>query len=450
MNSTYTLADGTVYSKRKNFCPFSTHPLETYASVIGNEKIERLQSISQQLKGLKVLELNSTAQGGGVAEMLYSSIPFLNMLGIEAEWKIIQGHKDYFECTKKLHNLLQGMKGSITPAIKRIYRSQIEECVSNQIIDYSPNIFNVHDPQPMLLCQYLKKPGEHWFWRCHIDIEPAIRSKNGLLSLINDWIVGYDAAIFSAARYVFPPWPVPKFIIPPFIDPLSEKNRELTKEEIDRVLAKYKIDQKVPIIAQVGRFDPWKGLDRTIATFRQVRKERKCQLVIAGGSASDDPESERILDDIYSKTREDEDIHILNLSLENRLENYMEVNALQRAASVIMQPSTREGFGLVITEALWKGKPVIAGNVGGIPSQIKRGDTGYFYQNPQITAQKIIYLLDNPQVAERIGKRGQRYVQEHFLIVDRITDYLMSIIITMNSNPGRKKLTECVTGFYPW
>jgi len=176
----------------------------------------------------------------------------------------------------------------------------------------------------------------------------------------------------------------------------------------------------------------------------------RSQLVIAGGSASDDPESERILDDIYSKTREDEDIHILNLSLENRLENYMEVNALQRAASVIMQPSTREGFGLVITEALWKGKPVIAGNVGGIPFQIKRGDTGYFYQNPQKTAQKIVYLLNNRQAAERIGKRGRRYVQEHFLIVDRITDYLMSIVITMNSNSGRKKLTECVTGFYPW
>ena len=450
MNSTYTLADGTVYSKRKNFCPFSIHPLETYASIIGNEKVERLQSISQQLKDLKVLELNSTAQGGGVAEMLYSSIPFLNMLDIEAEWKTIQGHKKYFECTKKLHNLLQGMKGSFTPAMKRTYRSQLEECVSNHIIDYSPDIVNVNDPQPMLLCQYLKKPGELWFWRCHIDIEPAIRSKNGLLSLINDWIVDYDAAIFSAARYVFPPWPVPKFIIPPFIDPLSEKNRELTKEEIQKVLAKYRIDPKVPIIAQIGRFDPWKGLDRTIATFHQVRKERKCQLVIAGGSASDDPESERILYDIYSRTEGDEDIHILNLSLDNRLENYLEVNALQRAASVIMQPSTREGFGLVITEALWKGKPVIAGNAGGIPFQIKGGDTGYFYQNPQITAQKIIYLLDNRRAAEKIGKRGRRYVQEHFLIVDRITDYLMSIVITMNSPVGRRNLAECVTGFYPW
>ncbi len=450
MNGTKTMADGTVYSRRKDFCPFSTHPLEAYKSIVGNEKIEKLQGIGQRLKGLKILELSSTAQGGGVAEMLYNSVPFLNMIGIEAEWKIIQGHKSYFECTKKLHNLLQGMKGSFTPEMKWTYRSQMEECVSNNIIDYSPDIVNINDPQPMLLCQYLKKPHEHWFWRCHIDIEPAIRSKNGLLSLINDWIVGYDAAIFSAARYVFPPWPVPKFIIPPFIDPLSEKNREMTKEEIDKVLAKYKIDQEVPIIAQIGRFDPWKGLDRTIATFRQARKERKCQLVIAGGSATDDPESGRILDDIYSKTRGDEDIHVLNLSLDNRLENYTEVNALQRAASVIMQPSTREGFGLVITEALWKGKPVIAGNVGGIPFQIKKGNTGYFYRNPQITAQKITYLLDNPQVAERIGKRGKRYVQEHFLIVDRITDYLMSIIITMNSTSAREKLTECVTGFYPW
>jgi trehalose synthase len=450
MNRTNALTDGTIYSKRKNFCPFSTYPLEAYKSIVGDEKIDKLEGISQQIKGLKILELNSTAQGGGVAEMLYSSVPFLNMLGIETEWKIIQGHKSYFECTKKLHNLLQGMKGSFTPEMKRTYRRQLEECISNGIIDYSPNIVNVNDPQPMLLCQYLKKATEYWFWRCHIDIEPAIKSKNGLLSLINDWIVDYDAAIFSAARYVFPPWPVPKFIIPPFIDPLSEKNRELTEEEIYKVLAKYEIDQNIPIIAQVGRFDLWKGLDRTIETFREARKERKCQLVIAGGFATDDPESERILDDIYSKTRGDEDIHILNLSLDNRLENYMEVNALQRAASVIMQPSIREGFGLVITEALWKGKPVIASNVGGIPFQIKRGYTGYFYQNPQATAQKIIYLLDNPQVAERIGKRGRRYVQEHFLIVDRITDYLMAIIITMNSTSVKEKLTECVTGFYPW
>ncbi|MFC2002118.1 glycosyltransferase [Chloroflexota bacterium] len=450
MSDTSILTDGTVYSKRKGFCPFFISPLESYASISGSDKIERLQSISQRLKGLKILELNSSAQGGGVAEMLYSSVPFLNMIGIESEWKIINGHKSYFECTKKLHNLLQGMRGSFTSEMKGTYVSQLQECASNNIIDYSPNVVIVNDPQPMLLCQYLKRDGESWLWRCHIDIEPAIRSKNGLLSLINNWIVDYDAAIFSAARYVFPPWPVPKFIIPPFIDPLSEKNRELTQEEIHKVLDKYNIDPEVPLIVQIGRFDPWKGLDRTISTYRQVRKERKCQLVIAGGSATDDPESERILEDIYSKTREDEDLHILNLSLVNRLENYMEVNALQRAASVIMQPSTREGFGLVITEALWKAKPVIGSNVGGIPFQIKRGHTGYFYQNPQKTAEKIIHLLDNPRVAERIGKRGKRYVQEHFLIVDRITDYLMAIDITINSRLVRRRPSQSVTSFYPW
>ncbi|MFC1950698.1 glycosyltransferase [Chloroflexota bacterium] len=396
------------------------------------------------------MELNSTARGGGVAEMLCSSVPFLNMIGIESEWKIINGNKSYFECTKKLHNLLQGMKGSFTAEMKETYVNQLQECAKHNIIDYSPDVVIVNDPQPMLLCQYLKRDGESWFWRCHIDIEPAIRSKNGLLSLINNWIVDYDAAIFSAARYVFPPWPVPKFIIPPFIDPLSDKNRELTQEEIHKVLDKYNIDLKIPIIAQIGRFDPWKGLDRTINTYRQVRKERKCQLVIAGGSASDDPESERVLEDIYSKTREDEDIHILNLSLVNRTENHTEVNALQRAASVIIQPSTREGFGLVITEALWKAKPVIAGNVGGIPFQIKKGHTGYFYQNPIRTAEKIIYLLDKPQAAERIGKRGKKYVQDHFLIVDRITDYLMAIDITKNSAANRRKLAKCVTSFHPW
>ena len=450
MSVSSILKDGTVYSRRKDFCPFSTSHLESYASIIGDEKIARLQNIGKRLKGLKILELNATAQGGGVAEMLYSSIPFLNLLGIEAEWKIINGRKSYYECTKKLHNLLQGMKGSFTPEMKQIYISQLEECADNNIIDYSPDVVIVHDPQPLMLCHCLKKSGETWLWRCHIDIEPAIRANDGLLNLINNWIGGYDAAIFSAARYVFPPWPVPKFIIPPFIDPLSEKNRELTQEEIDRVLLKYKIDREVPIIAQIGRFDPWKGLDRTIATYRRVRRERECQLILAGGFAADDPEGERVLDDIYSKTREDEGIHVLNLSLDNRLENHVEVNALQRAASVIIQPSIREGFGLVITEALWKAKPVIAGNVGGIPFQIKEGDTGYFYQNPQRTAQKVIYLLDNLKAAEIMGKRGKKYVQEHFIIADRIADYLLAIDITMNSGLSRGTFAECVTSFHPW
>jgi len=350
---TSPLSDGTVYSRRKNFCPFSTLPLEVYASILGEEKIERLHKVARRLKGLKLVELNATVQGGGVAEMLYSSIPFMNALGIEAEWKVIDGNKDYFKCTKSLHNQLQGMKGSFTAEMEQVYFSRLEQCVRANLIDNSPDVVIVHDPQPLGLIRYLKKPEQTWLWRCHVDIEEAtLRANPGVWNFITGSTAHYDAAIFSSAQYVVSDWLPLNFIIPPFIDPLSEKNREMSEAEIDNVLAKYNLDPKVPIIAQIGRFDSWKGIHRTIATYRRVRKERQCQLVVAGGLAADDPEGERILASIYDETKDDEDIHVLNLSLANRLENYREVNALQRAASVVMQPSIREGFGLVITEAL--------------------------------------------------------------------------------------------------
>ncbi len=445
------LADGTVYSKRKNVCPFSGPPLEAYASILGEDKIERLHRIARSLRGLKVLELNATAYGGGVAEMLYSSVPFLNALGIEAEWKVISGNREYFECTKGLHNLLQGMKGSLTPAMEQAYFGTLETCARASVIDYSPDVVMVHDPQPLGLTRYLKKPGETWLWRCHIDVaEAALKGNSGLWKFVTTSAEHYDAMIVTAAHYVVSPWRLPKFVIPPFIDPLSDKNRELNEGEIDRVLAKYNLDPKVPIIAQIGRFDRWKGLDRTIATYRRVRREKKCQLVLAGGLAADDPEGESMLDDIRRETREDDDIHVLNLSLANRLENYVEVNALQRAAKVVMQPSTREGFGLVITEALWKSKPVIAADVGAIPLQITDGDTGYFYQGPSKTACKVTHLLENPGAAETMGKRGKRYVEEHFLLPDRIADYLLALDMTVNGAGGKKVPAESIISFHPW
>lgn len=450
MTIAQVLPDGTVYSRRKDICPFDTRSLDEYRSVVEEGRIDKLLSLAQRLKGLKILELNSTANGGGVAEMLYSSVPLLNRIGLEAEWKVIQGNASYFECTKKLHNLLQGKKGSFGRELRQIYNNHLLEAVSDNIIDYSPDVVIVHDPQPMLLCRYLKKEGQSWLWRCHLDLEPSVKARNGMSKLLEDWVSDYDAAIFSAARYIFPPWLIPKFVIPPFIDPFSEKNRELSEEEISSVLNKYEIDPELPIIAQIGRFDPWKGLDRTIATYREVRRERKCQLLLAGGFASDDPEGARVLENIQEMTGNDRDVRILRLSLSNRLENYREVNALQRAASVIMQPSTREGFGLVVTEALWKAKPVIASNVGGIRFQIKQGDTGYFYENPRKTARRVINLLDNARASERIGNRGKKYVQKHFLIVDRIADYLRAMDITMNSHFGSTKMAECVTSFHPW
>ncbi len=445
------LADGTVYSKRKNFTPLSTPPVEAYTPIVGEEKIERLHRAAERVKGLKLLELNSSAQGGGVAEMLFSSIPLLNSLGVEAEWKIVRGNKEYFECTKSLHNLLQGMEGTFTPEMEQCYVDTLADSARGNLIDYSPDVVLVHDPQPLGLSRLIKKPDETWLWRCHIDIEEmTLRANPDLWDFITNWTEHFEAAIFSAAHYVISRWHMPKFIIPPCIDPLSEKNRELSQEEIDKILAKYHIDSKIPIIAQIGRFDPWKGIDRTIAAYRQVRERRKCQLVIAGGLATDDPEGKRILDSVYEDTKNEDDIHVLNLQMANRLENWREVNALQRAASVIMQPSTREGFGLVITEALWKGKPIIAANVGAIPLQIREGDTGFFYRTPHHAAQKVLNLLENPEVARTMGERGKRYVKEHFLLPDRIADYLMAINMMTTGALDRKTCTECIISFHPW
>jgi trehalose synthase len=443
--------DGVVYSKRKNFCPFSTPSLEDYVAVIGEEKAERLAAVAERLKGLMILELNSTAQGGGVAEMLYSSVPFLNLFDIQDEWKTIHGNKEYFECTKSLHNLLQGMEGQFTPEMERIYFDNLLECVNENIIDYRPDVVMVHDPQPLGLIRYLKKPRETWLWRCHIDIEEAPVDENSALwDFVTMWAKQYHAAIFSANHYVVSRWPLPKIIIPPFIDPLSEKNRELTREEINTVLTRYNIDPEVPIIAQVGRFDPWKGIDRTIATYRLVRQETNCQLILAGGLASDDPEGEKILAKIYDMTEGLEDVHILELDLADRLQNYLEVNALQRAATVIMQPSTKEGFGLVITEALWKAKPVIAADVGAIPLQIRDGDTGYFYSTSGKTARRVIHLLKNPRAASALGERGKKYVEEHFLMPDRIADYLMAIEMTLNGNGNHKIPDDSIVSFHSW
>jgi trehalose synthase len=445
------LADGTVYSKRKNFCPFSTSPLEAYVPIMGEERMERLHKIAQRVKGLKMLTLNATAQGGGVAEMLYSAVPFLNMVGVETEWKVICGTTEYFESTKELHNLLQGKVGHFSQERRQAYICTLEECVRQNLIDYEPDVIDAHDPQPLGLGHYLKKPGQTWLWRCHIDIDgETIEGNPGLWDFLTDWAEHYDAVIFSAAQHIISRWPLPKFIIPPFIDPLSEKNRELSQVEIDRVLIKYHIDPKIPIIAQIGRFDPWKGIDRTIATYRRVRKEKECQLILAGGLATDDPEGERILSRVYEDTKDDEGIHVLNLSLDDRLENSREVNALQRAARVLMHPSIREGFGLVITEALWKGKPVIGADVGAIPLQIRDGDTGYFYQTARKTAKKVIYLLEKPKAAEAMGKRGRQYVEQRFLLPGRIADYLMAINMVVSGAVNKEDSADSIISFHPW
>ncbi|MFH1651878.1 MAG: glycosyltransferase [Chloroflexota bacterium] len=443
----FPLPDGTVYSRRRNFLPLVAPVPEEYGRIIGQEKLERLLSVAARLQGLRLLEINATAQGGGVAEMLLRVIPFLNSLGIEAEWKVIHGNPAYFECTKGMHNLLQGMEGTFTAEMEQTYTDNLNVCASDNLIDYHPEIVTVHDPQPLCLTHYIQKPDELWIWRCHIDIEQdALENHGSLLSLFDDCIEHYGGAIFSTVHYVISRWPMPKFIIPPFIDPLSDKNRDIPPEKVREVLDRYGIDRKLPVIAQIGRFDPWKGIDRTLAAFRRVRKERKCQLVIAGGTASDDPEGTRILARLLEDTRYEGDIHVLNLPPDSNIE----INALQRGADVIMQPSTKEGFGLVITEALWKSRPVIAGNVGGIPLQIREGDTGYFYETPGKTAQKVISLLENPEKARQMGDRGKAYVREHFLMPDRLADYLLALELLKNGALNKETCRECIISYHPW
>lgn len=445
------LEDGTVYSVRKGHCPLSIPPVETYALIIGDERMERVLRTAEPLKGLKLLGLNATAQGGGVAEMLFSALPFLNALGVAAEWKTVKGNTDFFDCTKRLHNLMQGMRGSFTPEMEKTYYCTLEECAGTNLIDYDYDVVDINDPQPLGLTRYLRTPHQKWLWRCHIDVEETtLRENPALWDFLTESVEQYDAAIFSAAQYVMASWRLPKYIIPPFIDPLSEKNRELTEQEISAVLAKYDLDPRIPMIVQVGRYDPWKGLDRTIATFRNVRKMKECQLVLAGGHAADDPQGEKILGEILEATRKDEDIHVLKLSLEDRVTNHREVNALQRAASVIMQPSTREGFGLVITEALWKSKPVIASDIGGIPLQIRDHYNGYFYETPKQTAQRVIYLLEHPKTAQIVGARGRSYVAEHFLMPDRIADYLKAITMIRQNCQDPALLKDLIVSFHPW
>ena len=444
--------DGTVFSSRKDVSPpFSVPSTDAYAAIVGESRIRRLHEAADRLKGIKLLHLNATAKGGGVAEMLYSAVPMLHDLGIVTEWKIVRGTREYFECTKLLHNLLQGLEGTFTPACEEIYFQTLQQCATKKFLDYSPDLVLVHDPQPLGLTSCIRKPNEVWFWRCHIDIEEAaLKANPNLWAFMNKWVSQYDAAIFSAAHYVVSRWPLPKFIIPPFIDPLSEKNREMGEDEIARVLDKYEIDQSVPIIAQIGRFDPWKGLDRTIATFRLMRQEVPCQLILAGGTASDDPEGQRVLNEIRALTEKDEHLRVLELSLDDRLQNWREVNALQRSARVLMQPSTREGFGLVVTEGMYKGKPVIAANVGGMPLQARDGDTGYFYINPQETSKLVVELLKNPRAAAAVGDRARRYVEEHFLMPDRLADCLLAFDMILNQSAGRKLSPETIISYHPW
>ena len=417
--------------------------LEKYAEFADPVTMEELRELVDDLRGLRIQEINSTRKGGGVAEILSSTVPFLRGLGFDVRWDVISAEPEFFRVTKTLHNFLQGRDG-FSPSMIKLYWDTLEK--NKDILDKESDVIIIHDPQPLGLIKFLsdeERRNKKVIWRCHVHLEtiPLAKMKD-IEFFLRSMVESYDAAIFSTFQYL-PLWNVVSFVIPPFIDPLSEKNRELSREEIEKVLNKYGLDPEKPLITQVSRFDRFKDPLGVIAAFKKVREKIPCQLLLVGGGASDDPEYQEVLAEARRAAEGHPDIHILDLPPDS----HKEINAFQRASSVIVQKSIKEGFGLTVTEALWKAKPVVARAVGGILLQIKDGWNGFLVSSVEETAEKIYYLLKNPKVAEEMGRRGREFVREHFLLPRGIRDCLAAIRQLVK---GRITLKRTIISYHPW
>ena len=387
--------------------------LDSYREVTPKGTIDFLRCLADKTRGKSILHVNSTRVGGGVAEILRSLVPLLADIGVEARWEVITGTEDFFAVTKAFHNALQGAEQDLSPAMLEIYR-EINRRNARQI-PLEADYVVIHDPQPAALI--LHKPGAgRWIWRCHIDISHPQRK---VWNFLRQFVVQYDGAIFSLPRFA-QRLPIPQFLIYPSIDPLSEKNRDLSPEEQEQALDRLRIPRDKPILLQVSRFDRFKDPVGVIRAYRLVKKHHDVRLILAGGGATDDPEGEKVLAEVREAAQSDPDILILLLPPDANLE----INALQRAATIVLQKSLREGFGLTVAEAMWKGKPVIGGFAGGITVQLVYGVTGFTVNSPEGAAFRIHYLLDNPDLMAKVGEDGREFVRRNFLITRHLGDYL--------------------------
>ncbi len=386
--------------------------IDDYIPIVGESVVGDLRLIAGHLKGKRILNVNSTAVGGGVAEILNRMVPLLRELGLDVRWDVIKGGEEFFEVTKKFHNALHGGRVDIGPKDFEIFmetsRSNLAE------MDTSADIVFIHDPQPIVLVQ--KRTDNKWIWRCHIDLSDP---KQTVWRFLKEFVVQYDAAVFSAPAFSRR-LPIRQFLIAPSIDPLSDKNRELPPEVIDGVLEKYGIPKDKPIITQISRFDRLKDPVGVIATYRLVKKYNDCRLLLAGGTATDDPEGQKVFEEVMEAAQGDPDIHILAMS-----QNDLEINALQRASTVIIQKSLKEGFGLTVSEALWKAKPVVASHVGGIPLQIKDKYSGLLCYSAEGAAFAVKQFLSSPDYARKIGANGREHVRHNFLITRHLREYML-------------------------
>jgi trehalose synthase len=387
--------------------------LDPYREVTPKGTVDFLRCLAEKVRGRRILHVNSTRVGGGVAEILRSLVPLLQDIGVEARWEVITGTEDFFAVTKAFHNALQGEEQDLSPEMLETYREIKRK--NAQGLALNADYVIIHDPQPAALI--LQKPeGGRWIWRCHIDISHPQRK---VWNFLRQYVVQYDGAIFSLPRFA-QRLPIPQFLIYPSIDPLSDKNRDLSPNEQEKILDRLRIPRDKPILLQVSRFDRFKDPLGVIQAYRLVKKHHDVRLILAGGGATDDPEGEKVLAEVRQAARNDPDILILLLPPDANVE----INALQRAATIVLQKSLREGFGLTVAEAMWKGKPVIGGFAGGITVQLVYGVTGFTVNSPEGTAFRIHHLLDNPDIMAKMGEDGREYVRRNFLITRHLGDYL--------------------------
>jgi trehalose synthase len=390
--------------------------LEAYREIAPQGIVDFLFRMAEKMQGKKIIHVNSTKLGGGVAEILRSLVPLLQSVGLDARWEVITANEEFFSTTKAFHNALQGQEQKIPPAMLQNYLEVNRENAKN--ISLEADFVVIHDPQPAALIES-RTPQGKWIWRCHIDVSQPQRK---VWDFLRQFVVNYDATIFSLPRFA-QRLPIPQFLIYPSIDPLSDKNRDLTPEEQQGILRRLKVSTDKPILLQVSRFDRFKDPLGVIQAYRLVKKHHDLRLVLAGGGATDDPEGEIILEEVRQAAQDDPDIQILLLPPNAHLE----INALQRAAAIVLQKSLREGFGLTVAEAMWKGKPVIGGFTGGITVQLVYGVTGFTVNSVEGTAFRIHHLLDNPEVMNKMGQDAREFVRQNFLITRHLGDYLALI-----------------------
>lgn len=416
--------------------PVGRGSLNDYAPFVGYEKIEEVREMAARLKGARVLHINSTPYGGGVAELLYYLIPLMTDVGLEVEWRVLERDDGFFTITKALHNSLQGMRGLWSRAMASSYLAKSVQYAERFSGEF--DFVVVHDPQPMAIPSLARElspvaDGARWIWRCHVDLtDPDPEAWQFLSSFLDP----YDSAIVSNARYVPEGMDVPVKVIAPSIDPLSPKNFELGPEVVGAVVTQYGLDTRKPMVVQVSRFDPWKDQIGVITAVEMAKQEvPDLQLVLIGSMAEDDPEGFHYYQKAADRAGEYDDMFLLtNMQGIGNIG----VNAFQRAADVVLQKSLREGFGLTVSEALWKGKAVIGGDTGGIPSQVIDGVTGFLVESVEQCVDRMLYLLDNPGIGERTGLRGREHVRDNFLTPRNLVDYL-SLFLELSrdaSQPG--------------